>query len=404
MRIISRKSALKPYRGGYNAGMSVFTKIQLGLRHQSSGRYVCSPDDGLSFAEYVAQTREMLGQAHAGMNDAEKVVEGNAPFEACPAGDFLRERGKPYRRGVLLAHGLSDSPYHMRHLAAFFQRNGFRVMAVLLPGHGTQPGDLLDVRWQDWAKTVAFGADCLAAEVDEVYLAGFSAGAALSVCHAAKDERVHGLFLFSPAFEITARAKWARLHKSYSWLLPRTAWVNILQDRDPYKYESFCKNAAAQMYGLTKALPQQALSIPVFAAASADDATVSSAATLRFMQRATHPASRLVWYAKEKLERKNVEWVNSAIPEQRILSSAHTAVVVPPEDVHYGAAGEYLNCLHYRENDDESYTLCMNNKQAAWLGEVNERNLQQGLLRRLTFNPHYAEMEVSMQRFIESSP
>ncbi|MDH2915858.1 MAG: alpha/beta fold hydrolase [Gallionella sp.] len=382
----------------------MFTKIQLGLRHRPSGRHVRSTDDSLSFADYVAQTREMLDQAHAGMNDAEKVVEGNAPFEFCPASDLPRGRDKPYRRGVLLTHGLSDSPYHMRHLAIFFQRNGFRVMAVLLPGHGTQPGDLLDVHWQDWAKTVAFGADRLAEEVEEVYLAGFSAGAALSVYHAAKDERVRGLFLFSPAFEITVRAKWAKLHKLYSWLLSRTAWVNISQDQDPFKYESFCKNAAAQMHGLTKALPQQALSIPVFAAASADDATVSSAATLRFMQHATHHASRLVWYSKEKLEQKNIEWVNSAMPEQRILSSAHTAIVIPAEDAHYGAAGKYLNCLHYRANDDGRYALCMNNKQVAWLGEVDERNLQQGLLRRLTFNPHYAQMEASMQRFIESLP
>jgi esterase/lipase len=43
----------------------------------------------------------------------------------------------------------------MRHLADFFRQNGFRVMAVLLPGHGTQPGDLLDVTWQEWARPSA---------------------------------------------------------------------------------------------------------------------------------------------------------------------------------------------------------------------------------------------------------
>jgi alpha-beta hydrolase superfamily lysophospholipase len=304
----------------------------------------------------------------------------------------------------LLTHGLSDSPYHMRHIATFFQRNGFRVMAVLLPGHGTQPGDLLDVRWQEWAKAVRYGADCLASEVDELYLAGYSAGAALSVLQAMEDQRVRGLFLFSPAFEITSMAAWANLHKLYSWLMPRAAWVNVLPDSDLYKYESFCKNAAAQMYSLTRALPQRAMDIPVFAVASADDSTVHSAATLRFMRRARHPCSKLVWYATEKLEQQNLEWVSSVVPEKRILSSAHTGIVLPPEDTHYGAVGSYANCLHYFPHDMKGYAACMAQAQEVWHGEVHPQNLKHGVLRRLMYNPHYAAMEDSLRHFIEGLP
>jgi esterase/lipase len=289
----------------------------------------------------------------------------------------------------------------MHHLASLFQRNGFRVMAVLLPGHGTRPGDLLDVSWKEWAKTVAYGVDKLSEEVDEVYLAGFSAGAALSLYHASLDDRVRGLLLFSPALEITARARWANLHKFYSWMSPWAAWVNVLPDRDHYKYESFCKNAAAQMYALTQALPKGDIHIPVFVAASADDATVRSSATLRFIQRAKHAASSLVWYSTTKIEQSKVEWVNSAIPERKILSSAHTAVVIAPHDEHYGAAGAYKNWLHYHDGEDEHYAMCLQTKQDVCLGEVSERNLQQGLLRRLTFNPHYTEMEVAIEKFLK---
>ncbi len=376
----------------------------LGLRHRTSGVNTCFTGVGLTFADYVARTQDMLRQVHEGKNEQERIVAGNSPFELFPEGDYPRGRDKAYRRGVLLTHGLIDSPYHMRHLGAFFQRNGFRVMAVLLPGHGTQPGDLLNLRRQEWAKAVAYGVDCLAAEVDEVYLAGFSAGAALSVLHASRDERVRGLFLFSPAFEITRRARWANLHRLYSWLVPHAAWVSVAQDQDLYKYESFCKNAAAQMYALTQALPQAGTTIPVFAAASADDTTVSPAATLRFMQRARHPRSRLVWYATERLEQPNVEWVDSSLPERRILSSAHTAIVMPPDDPHYGANGDYVNCLHYYDSDRMIYRACRARDADAWLGEVTERNLQHGILRRLMYNPHYAEMESSMRKFIEGLP
>jgi hypothetical protein len=171
------------------------------------------------------------------------------------------------------------------------------------------------------------------------------------------------------------------------------------------------------MYALTQALPKDDIHIPVFVAASADDATVDSSATLRFIQRAQHPASSLVWYSTkikispsptgggvgvgEHLSGGSIEWVDSAISAQKILSSAHTAVVMPPDDGHYGAEGEYKNCLHYHGSEEERYVMCLKAKQEVSLGEVNEQNLQLGLLRRLTFNPHFAAMEASMQRFIK---
>ncbi len=372
----------------------------LGLRHQSSGVNSRFVGGGLSFAVYVQRTQAMLHQAHGFKNDEEIYVAGNSPFELLPEGDFEKGRDKPYKRGILLTHGLSDSPYHMRHLGAFFQRQGFRVMAILLPGHGTQPGDLLDIEWQEWAKAVQYGADTLEAEVDEMYLGGFSAGAVLSVLQSTHDKRVRGLFLFSPAFKIDLRAKWANLHRMYSKFLPKEAWLDVRQDKDFYKYESFCKNAAAQMYLLTKALPEIEAKIPVFAVASADDTTVHASGTMRFMLRVQNMKSRLVWYSTKKIDQQNIEWVNSALPEQRILSSAHTAIVIPPQDAHYGVNGDYFNCMHYYDSDEKRYTACRTQPQTALLGEITPQNLKQGLLRRLMYNPHWAALEVSMQKFI----
>ena len=169
----------------------------LEVRHQPSGVSCVFNGSQLTFADYVARNRDMLSRAHsaAGAADLEKTVDGNAPFELKPPPGFAAGKQKTYLRGVLLTHGLSDSPYFMCHLAEFFQENGFRVMAVLLPGHGTQPGDLLEVTWPEWVKTVAYGAYKLAEEVDEVYLAGYSTGATLSVYQSLRDNRVRGLFL-----------------------------------------------------------------------------------------------------------------------------------------------------------------------------------------------------------------
>jgi esterase/lipase len=386
----------------------------LEARHQPSGLNSQFNGDQLSFEDYVARNREMLGRAHAGADDLQRKVDGNAPFELKPPPGFQAGQQKPYRRGVLLTHGLTGSPYSMRHLAAFFQQNSFRVMVVLLPGHGTQPGDLLDVTWQEWAKTVAYGTYKLAEEVDEVYLAGYSIGGALSVYQSLRDSRVRGLFLFSPALRITPKAAWANLHKLYSWLIPSAKWVGIKPDQDIYKYESLPNNGVAQTYALTQALNIQlqlhGLDIPVFTVASVDDMTVDTSVILKFMERALHPSSKLVLYITDPekfppgiLEGK-LELVNSAVPAQKILSSAHTAIVVPPEDTHYGAAGEYSNCVHYYPDDMEKYAACIKNPEQDLQGEITEKNLAAGILRRLMYNPNFAALKDSMQRFIDHLP
>lgn len=389
---------------------------QIQSRHQPSGLNTRFAGEYLSFADYVSTTLSMLREAYAQRADfdAEKIIVGNAPFELKPTAENYSEQTKKYRRGILLVHGLTDSPYFMRYLGAFFQAQGFRVMAILLPGHGTQPGDLLDVTWQEWARAVAYGADKLGEEVDDIHLAGFSVGGALSVYHSLLDKRVRGLFLFSPALKITPRAALANLHKLYSWLVPVAKWVDIKLDADLYKYESLTKNAVYQTYLLIKNLNTQLkpkrLDIPVFVAASIDDVTVETLATLQFMENAPYPISRLVLYGNDtNFKPKNfptekLEWVNSAFPEQKILSSAHTAIVLPPEDPHYGVQGDYANCHHYYSDEMEKYEMCIKHPQRMLQGEITAENLKRGVIKRLMFNPNFEALKISMKKFIGSLP
>jgi len=396
----------------------IFRPLALEARHHPSEASWVSGDYQMAFADYVANTRDMLRRAHAGKDaiSLERIVDGNAPFELKPPEGYPAGSAKTYKRGVLLTHGLSDSPYFMRHLGAFFQENGFFVMAVLLPGHGKHPGDLLEVSWQEWSGTVAYGVDRLSEEVDEVYLAGFSAGGTLSVYQSLCDKRVRGLFLFSPALRVAARAALARFHKLYSWLIPTGKWLELKPDNDIYKYESFPKNAAAQMHALImevhKLLSQHQMDIPVFAVASADDTTVDISATLQFISDIRHPSSKLVLYAAgtpravpDNLMRAGkLELVNSVFPDQKILSFSHLAIVLPAEDKHYGAAGDYSNCIHYYPDDIEKYSACINNPQEDFQGELTEKNLNAGILRRLMYNPKFSELKISMLRFIDGLP
>lgn len=389
---------------------------RLAARHIPSGLNTDFCCAGMDFDGYLAASLKMLRQVHGTKPEAlrERMVLGNAPFALSPAPDAERVADGRWRRGILLVHGLTDSAYAMRPLAEFFRQQGFRVMTLLLPGHGTQPGDLLEVRWQAWAEAVAWGTEQLARDVSEVYLGGYSAGGALAVRHSLLDARVRGLFLFSPAFKVSFLAAWANVHKLYSWLAPTARWVGIKPDDDPYKYESFAKNAAAQMHGLIQDLRRlqgvRDVNIPVFAAASADDATVDSRATLAFMARARHPQNRLVFYTTEQallppgLAESQVQQVSSVVPGQNIFSFSHVALLMPPEDPHYGRNGAYSNCLHYFPGDMKCYAACRQNGPELRQGEASAEALRGGLMRRLTYNPHFCALESSMRQFIESLP
>ncbi len=390
--------------------MSLLELSQLCARHQPSGLNTTFGDATLSFDKYLLATQRMLSQAHTklGTENAVAVVSGNMPFLREPARCDGAQH--PYKRGILLTHGLTDSPYFMRHLADFFVSQGYLVMAILLPGHGTQPGDLLEVTWQEWAKAVAYGADRLAEQVDEVYLGGFSTGATLSIHQSQHDARVRGLFLYSPALKITPRAAYAKLHKLYSCLLPKTKWVSIQPDIDCYKYESFTMNGAAQMYALTQrvAAAELTLQIPVFAAASEDDVTVDTLATIDLMSRARHPASHLLIYSTTpeisatKHPDAHITWLYSVFPEHRIIGSSHLSIVLPAYDEYYGVQGNYVNCNHYYPHELDKYIACRTHPREVVFGEISAANLQTGLIQRLMYNPGYEQLCSAMQYFITS--
>ncbi|MFA6015505.1 MAG: alpha/beta fold hydrolase [Gallionellaceae bacterium] len=396
-------------------------QLKLGARHQPSRLNSTFSVDQKSFSGYIADTRTMIARARniivnnqvdidTPQPELGQIIEGNSPFELTPENTFQSGKNKPYRRGVLLIHGLSDSPYFMRHLGNLFRENGFRVMAILLPGHGTQPGDLLQVRWHEWVKAVAFGVDQLAKEVDDVYLAGFSAGGALSVHQSYIDQRIKGLFLFAPALQISPKAALANLHKASSWLLPSTKWISIHPDWDCYKYESFSKNAAAQIHALTrvinKQIKQNSLTLPIFSVVSQDDTTVNTPATLKFMMQAQHPANKLIYYFSDAGSIPDwhgagqFEAVNGVFPDAGIIGSAHTAIVLPAKDEYYGVNGNYRNCLHYLPNRLEDFITCQQDKQQTLFGEITTENLGKGLLCRLMYNPSFSALQTALQQFI----
>jgi carboxylesterase len=83
--------------------------------------------------------------------------------------------------GVLLIHGWSGSPAEMRGLGGYLAAQGLTVMAVRLPGHGTEPRELFATRWQDWVAACGQSLVALRRRCDTVFVGGLSMGALLSI-------------------------------------------------------------------------------------------------------------------------------------------------------------------------------------------------------------------------------
>jgi alpha-beta hydrolase superfamily lysophospholipase len=169
------------------------------------------------------------------------------------------------RGGVVLVHGLTDSPYSLRSLAQTLHAMNFWVVGLRLPGHGTAPSGLLHVTWQDFSAATELAARYVKNQIGEdqpFYIAGFSTGAALAVEYslsilAGKDNPMpDGLVLLSPAIGVSPLAALAVWQARLSTLpgMEKAAWDSILPEFDPYKYKSFAVNAGDQIYQLTLAI------------------------------------------------------------------------------------------------------------------------------------------------------
>ena len=165
--------------------------------------------------------------------------------------------------GVLLLHGLSDSPYSLRQLGLRLHAEGYTVVWLRLPGHGTNPRALADVSWQDWAAAVKIAVCGLRKTLPPstpLILGGYSNGGALSVDYvlAALDDpslpQADAVVLFSPMIGINPLARLTRLYHTVA-LVSRThkaQWSSIQAEIDPFKYSSWPMNANVQAWSVTQ--------------------------------------------------------------------------------------------------------------------------------------------------------
>lgn len=234
-----------------------------------------------------------------------RYVEGSPVYPPSFAHDWNRSYvmvpSAPPSGVVVLLHGLTDSPYSLRHVARRYAERGFVAIGLRIPGHGTVPAGLTDVRWEDWMAATRLAVREARRRVPApapLHLVGFSNGGALAVKYsldAIEDPhlpRADRLVLFTPMIGITRFARFAGLAGLPALLPPfaAVAWLSNLPEFNPFKYNSFPVNGARQSYRLTDALQAQIQRLarvdrlgtmpPVLTFQSVVDFTVSTPAIL----------------------------------------------------------------------------------------------------------------------------
>ena len=353
-----------------------------------------------SFAEYERTTRQWIKQHRVFLSslssDQQRETDLNSPFEIQP------QKATEQRRAILLVHGLGDSPGYMRDVGNALAADGWLVRSVLLPGHGSRPADTLLAEYQDWTGVVAHHAELLAAQVDELWLGGFSTGGNLVTRYAINHHNVAGLMLFSPGFYPNSQSLLALSPvASHLW-----DWVDVDPEDNVLRYESLTTNASALYYHSVKdvqaLLEEKGFDRPALITISEDDSVLQPHRTLQAFNTAfTHPASRLIWYGGDDIGARNaprVSQFDSHLPQQRISNFSHLSVMFSPSNPYTGADGSYILLNNGQPEDMPVPGQRSEFWFSAW-GYQEEGKYHA----RLTWNPYFTEM-LALMRQVTATP
>lgn len=101
--------------------------------------------------------------------------------------DYLHPLVAPFHldgelpESVLLIHGWTGSPAHMRDLGTRLNDAGYTVVCPLLAGHGTSLEDMARTGWHDWVRSAAEPAMEIISGGDDLHLVGLSMGGIISL-------------------------------------------------------------------------------------------------------------------------------------------------------------------------------------------------------------------------------
>ncbi|MCU1366672.1 MAG: esterase [Ilumatobacteraceae bacterium] len=189
------------------------------------------------------------------------------------------------RPGVVVLHGLGGTPHSVLPITAAVHAGGYTTVSPKVPGHGTNPADLIDRTWDEWLAFVLDTCDELAARCGgRIVVIGQSMGASLALAAAAQRSSIIGV----GAINVLVRAPDPDATEHLEHLISRGKTMQPAGDpdlRDPAAHDScYAELALTSLIQLgvgadaaRTALP--AITVPLFVASSDHDNVVDSASS-----------------------------------------------------------------------------------------------------------------------------
>ncbi|WP_261835487.1 alpha/beta hydrolase [Vibrio ishigakensis] len=334
---------------------------------------------------WVEKHRVFIGDNH------QKELDAVLPFEIKPE--------NPNGKGILLVHGLGDSPYSYTDIAPNLAKQGYLVRVILLPGHGTRAADLGLPELKDWQGVVKHHYELLSKKVDSVWLGGFSTGANLVTELAYQTPEVEGLLLFSPAF--MPRDSMAKLSPYANWFVD---WAGKDEEDNYTRYNSLHMNGAAVYYRSSQVardyIEDAKFEKPTFVMLSEKDETIDSQyAASQLSEQFTNQDNVMIWYGDNALADSRITKFKMDLPEEQIVSASHISVMYSPDNPVYKRDGEVRLCFRDQpEGTPEDCSEVDANQVwfAAW-GDGDENTVRA----RTSFNPYFEQSMQMLDEFLK---
>lgn len=298
---------------------------------------------GNDFEDYIEHTRKKIRLARLDLHSdqVEEIIDANAPFMWMP-----KENSFNKKRAILLIHGLYNSPFSLKDLGHVFYQQGFLVYGILLPGHGTVPGDLLHIQRQSWQQAIDFAVNVFKDRIDELYLCGMSTGGLLCVDYHFRHPqmKIQGLITLAPALKIKNIA--APLSP---WIAKLCPWLEKNDQNNYTKYRSFATQPVTEVYRLGKEVLQKMqakkyLDTRLFMAFSHSDQVISAKACEQFFKHYASDNSRCFIHRTGIMASidPRIHYLDDTFPENPPYILRHNGLPISPNNSYYGPKSHYI--------------------------------------------------------------
>lgn len=199
----------------------------------------------------------------------ERIYRSVEPFD-------LPGHGEHADIGILMIHGFTGSPSELRRLGYYLNDLGFSVHALLLPGHGTTPDDMIRTGWADWWHHIRQSYDQISANYKTNIVIGFSMGGLLAL-KLAMERKVDGLVSIStPIYLQSKKSIFAVLLRYFITYIEKKKLVGpeLIDEACSYRKTPLtCVVSLRKLIRLVKCSLQH-VQVPLFIAQGQRDGTV----------------------------------------------------------------------------------------------------------------------------------